>query len=665
MPEVACASGPASHEAGYHTTGMLAATCARRVSVQRGRFPLTTLNLVSFPVMKTPLSLAAAAAALFLVSSASARVVGRLHVNGPVTNATAKIEVTGGPIIYVDPAQIPATTTADADFILLTHNHGDHQELASINRIRKPGTVIYSSPAGVPALTTALAAAGVTINAVTPGQRFTIGGVEVETVPMYNLVRPNPGHPRVMNYVGYVLNVGGVRVYASGDTERIPEMRTFSVDVALLPLGQGFTMLRVQDAVDAALDLQARIAIPYHYGRGEGTIADGQFFTSTLADRMTTMMNTGAEGFPLEISETVAFAEHPASETILPGASATLSVQATGSGALRYQWRRNGVALVGATAATLPITAATAANAGDYTVIVSDANGPLTSRMARLAVDAPRGGRVVNMSVRGGTRAGGAPLIVGVVTAGGPKQLLIRGAGPALTAFGVANAMPDPRLELHATVNGADTIVASNDNWATGGVTTLRDAFASVGAFDFTDAAGRDAALLASIAGARTIHVVDTAGRAGVALIEIYDAGLASGSDRLVNFSARNVAGTGENALIAGFVVSGNVPKRLLVRGVGPRLSALGVTGVLTDPKVELFLAEGGRSTLFAANDNWAEGGVGPARAAFASVAAFDLADGSRDAALVVTAPAGAYTAQVTGVGGATGEALVEIYELP
>jgi L-ascorbate metabolism protein UlaG (beta-lactamase superfamily) len=244
--------------------------------------------------MKTPLLLAAAAAALLSASPAAARVVGRLHVNGPLTNATAKIEVAGGPIIYVDPAVQPATAPADADFILLTHNHGDHQELASINRIRKPGTVIYSSPAGVPALTNNLAAAGVTINAVTPGQRFTIGGVEVETVPMYNVARPNPGHPRAMNYVGYVINVGGVRVYASGDTERIPEMRTFTADVALLPLGQTFTMLRAQDAVDAALDLQARIAIPYHYGRGEGTVADGQFFVGALADRMTTMMSTPA-----------------------------------------------------------------------------------------------------------------------------------------------------------------------------------------------------------------------------------------------------------------------------------------------------------------------------------------------------------------------------------
>ncbi|MDP3070525.1 MAG: MBL fold metallo-hydrolase [Opitutaceae bacterium] len=613
--------------------------------------------------MKTPLALAAAAAVLFAVSSASARVVGRLHVNGPATNATAKIEVTGGPIIYVDPAVLPATTPADADFILITHNHGDHQEIASINRIRKPGTVIYSSPPGVPALSSNAALAGVTINAVTPGQRFTIGGVEVETVPMYNVVRTN--HLRAMNFVGYVINVGGVRVYASGDTERFPEMRTFTADVALLPLGQTFTMIRVQDAVDAALDVQARVAIPYHYGRGEGTIADGQFFTSALADRMTTLMSTPPEGFALEVSETVTFAEQPASTTVAPGANATLAVQATGAGPLRYQWRRNGVAIVGATAAALPLPAASAASAGDYTVIVSDNNGPLTSRLARVVVEAPRPGRLANFSVRAATRAGGPPLIVGAVAVGGPKPVLVRAAGPALVAFGVAGAMVDPRLELHADVAGRDTIVASNDDWSSGGVAALRVAFAGVGAFDFTDAAGRDAALLATIDGPRSIHVTDTAGRPGVALIELYDTE-PGGAARLANLSARNFAGTGEAALIAGFVVSGNMPKRLLIRGVGPRLAAFGVTGMLADPRVELFMAEGGRSVSFAANDNWAEGGAAPVRAAFASVGAFDLPDAaSRDAALVVTVPAGAFTAQVTGVGGVTGEALVEIYELP
>ena len=154
--------------------------------------------------------------------------------------------------------------------------------------------------------------------------------------------------------------------------------------------------------------------------------------------------------------------------------------------------------------------------------------------------------------------------------------------------------------------------------------------------------------------------------RTGVALVELYDADPTNPS-RLVNLSARNFAGTGDGTLIAGFVISGNVPKRLLIRGVGPRLAAgFGVTGALADPKVELYLSEGGRSTLFAANDNWAEVGAAPVRAAFVTAGAFDLPDAaSRDAAMVVTVPAGAYTAQLSGVGNATGEALIEIYELP
>lgn len=77
------------------------------------------------------------------------------------------------------------------------------------------------------------------------------------------------------------------------------------------------------------------------------------------------MMNTPPDGFALEVSATVRIAGHPASVTVAPGGTAALSVQATGTGALRYQWRRNGLAVPGGTTATLPIPFATAANAGD------------------------------------------------------------------------------------------------------------------------------------------------------------------------------------------------------------------------------------------------------------------------------------------------------------
>jgi L-ascorbate metabolism protein UlaG (beta-lactamase superfamily) len=585
-----------------------------------------------------------------------ARVTGRVHA---LTQATVKIEVTGGPVIYIDPFRM-TTTPADADFILITHNHADHQSVADINRVRKASTVFVTSPPGAPALQNAIA--GATLHVVTPGQRLTLGGVEIDTVPMYNVSRNN--HPRAMNFVGYVLNVGGVRVYHAGDTERIPEMQQFACDVAMLPLGQTFTMTSVDQAVSAALDLQARVAIPIHWGVAEGTQADVDTFATALRTRMQVVTGTGPAGFPLEISETVAFAEHPVSTTVAPGGQATLRVQATGTGALAYQWRRNGVALPGRTAATLPLGPLAATDAGDYSVIVSDANGPLASRLARLTVAAPSAGNITNLSVRGQVRAG-APLIVGCIVEG-TKPLLVRGLGPALADFGVAGVLPDPRLDVHAVADGRDTIVASNGDWgADGGATALRPVFASAGAFQLSDPAGRDAALVTPMSGARTLHVADTAGRAGVALLEVYDPAPAA-TGRLVNLSARNLVGSGEATLIAGFSIGGNVPKRLLIRAVGPRLTAFGVNGVLADPRLELFMSDGrGGQQLFAANENWADGGVTAVREAFAAAGAFDLGETTaRDAALVVTVPAGTYTAQVSGTGGATGEALVEVYEL-
>ncbi len=614
--------------------------------------------------MSLPLSLrlavAGALVGIFAPLSLPARVVARVEA---LTQATVRIAVTNGPVIYIDPTGIN-TSPADADVILLTHNHGDHQSVPVLGRLRKPGTVFVSSPPGVPQLQQNFA--GAPIHAVTPGDRLEVAGIAIEAVPMYNVVKNN--HPRALNYVGYVLNLGGVRLYHAGDTERFPEMKGFAADVVMLPLGQVFTMNTVQEAVDAAVDLKARIAIPIHWGNAEGTRADAEFFAAQTAARgMQSMVNTPPGGFALEVSESVAISEHPASVTVAPGGTAQFSVQATGTGNVRYQWRRNGLAVPGGTTATLAIPFTSAANAGDYEVVVSDANGPAVSRTARLVVEPPRPGRLVNLSVRATTRGAGGPLIVGAVVAGGGKPVLLRGIGPALAGFGVAGALPDPRLEVYATVNGRETVVAANNDWGAGGsAPALRALFGTVGAFDLADAGSRDAALTTTLDGARTVHVGDTADRSGVALVEVYDADPAA-PGRLVNLSARNFAGTGEATLIAGFVISGNVPKRLLIRGIGPRLAAgFGVPGALSDPRLELFLSEGGRSTLFASNDNWGEAGTAPLRSAAAQAGAFELPEASsRDAAMVITAPAGAFTAQVSGVGGAAGEALIEIYELP
>jgi hypothetical protein len=152
---------------------------------------------------------------------------------------------------------------------------------------------------------------------------------------------------------------------------------------------------------------------------------------------------------------------------------------------------------------------------------------------------------------------------------------------------------------------------------------------------------------------------VTGASSTGIALAEIYDTAPAAGA-RLVNVSARAQVGTGNSILIAGFSVSGNVPRQVLIRGIGPTLTAFGVGGVLANPRLDLYRG----AVLLQSNDDW--GGTGALSNAFALVGAFGLNGAtSRDAALLVTLPPGSYTAQVSGVGNSTGVGLVEVYEVP
>ncbi len=183
---------------------------------------------------------------------------------------------------------------------------------------------------------------------------------------------------------------------------------------------------------------------------------------------------------------------------------------------------------------------------------------------------------------------------------------------------------------------------------------SLATTFAALGEFAF-DTASKDAALQQSINGPHTERA--TATGPGAILVEVYDAGPNDGR-KLVNLSARFQVGTGDYILIAGLVVSGTGTKQLLIRAIGPTLANYGVTGALADPQLAVY--DGGKA--IASNDNWSSS-LTPT---FDTVGAFHLLDASKDADIVVTLQAGkSYTVQVSGVGGTTGEALVEIYLMP
>lgn len=284
------------------------------------------------------------------------------------------------------------------------------------------------------------------------------------------------------------------------------------------------------------------------------------------------------------------------------------------------------------------------------------------ARSAR-ATTVSGGGRLLNLSTRA-QLAGGATLIAGFVMQGGTERVhLLRGVGPALAAFGLAG-MPDPRMQVFS----GQVALAANDNWGdfTGGF-SVPDTAAAVGAFPFP-AGSRDAAtVLALPPGLYSTHLTSVDGRGGVVLVEAYDAPAGDATTRLVNVSTRGQVGTGADALFAGVAVGGPRRSRLLLRAIGPGLTQFGVGGVLARPTLSLYeQLPGGGQRLLRTNTGWATENTSYDLAAAAGlVQAFALATSSADCAMVATVDPGNYTIQVSGVGGTTGEALVEIYVLP
>jgi len=412
--------------------------------------------------------------------------------------------------------------------------------------------------------------------------------------------------------------------------------------------------LRVEDglrnltlpAAAAVTDQQGRFT--YESGVPSGQ-ADGlyritfQASKRNYASSAARVRSVQVSHLPAPLDDAPLIVQQPAALDVTAPAEARFAVAASGAAPLTYQWFRDGIALPGAVGASLTIAASRPVDAGRYVVVVANAGGTATSIEAPLRVSPSAW--LANVSVRT-TLGASQTVIVGFVVGGGTRDLLLRAAGPSLAAFGLASAMADPRLVLYRET----ARITANNDWSP----SLGAAMGAAGAFPFP-VASRDAALLQEIGGAHTVHATGTGG--GVILIEGYDSAGAGGA-RLINLSARNRVGTDADILIAGFVVAGTGIQRLLIRAVGPTLAALGVPGVLADPRLEVF--DG--TTRVAGNDNWES----PLAGTFAQVGAFALPPSSLDSAVVVTLAAGkSYTAQVSGVNGGTGEALVEVYELP
>jgi hypothetical protein len=233
-----------------------------------------------------------------------------------------------------------------------------------------------------------------------------------------------------------------------------------------------------------------------------------------------------------------------------------------------------------------------------------------------------------------------------IVTGTAPKHVLIRGIGPSLTGSGVPNALADPVLELH----GPDSFATiTNDNWK-------QSQGAEIQATGIPPIDDLESAIVATLApGIYTAVMRGNGNSSGIGLVEIYDLDQGSAT-KLANLSTRAHVNTSENIVIAGFMLGGSSNDRIVVRGIGPSLSATGLPDVLADPVLELRDTNG---TLLIANNDWQDNPVSAAELTAAGLAPTN----NLEAAIAATLPPGGYTALLAGQNNGTGIGVVEVYD--
>jgi hypothetical protein len=254
---------------------------------------------------------------------------------------------------------------------------------------------------------------------------------------------------------------------------------------------------------------------------------------------------------------------------------------------------------------------------------------------------------LVNISTRALIGTGEDVLIGGFIIQGSaPATVILRAIGYSLTAVGLTDAISDPVITVY---NSAGAVVATNDDWFTSANAE------TISSFHLDPPNSLESALfLALNPGSYTAIVQGFSDATGVGLFELYD--LHTTSSRAGNLSTRGQVQGGDNVMIGGFIIGGSQSKQVVVRAIGPSLTSAGIANPLADPFLELHDANG---TIIQSNDNWQSGpdaqtiiskGLEPTNA--------------KESALLATLNPGAFTAIIRGVNGATGLALVELYDL-
>ena len=192
-------------------------------------------------------------------------------------NTQSSIKFKLDKIIYFDPYKIEDDIN-DADIIFITHNHYDHMDSESINKVKNNDTIIVAPKTMEDTIREIKFKDYIFLN---PNEEIDLDDINIKTIPAYNLEKPF--HPRTNNWLGYILTYNNVTYYVAGDTDKTNEAENVKCDIALIPIGGKFTM-NVEEASELVKTINPKVVIPIHYGSIIGDIQDGERLKELLSN---------------------------------------------------------------------------------------------------------------------------------------------------------------------------------------------------------------------------------------------------------------------------------------------------------------------------------------------------------------------------------------------
>ncbi len=199
-----------------------------------------------------------------------------------IAQSAIRIKNQDNKVIYFDPFKLGVNYNNDADLIYITHSHFDHFSPEDILKIKKEETKIIA-PEDLREQIEKIGFDESNVLLVKPNNKYNIEDIEFCTIPAYNINKDF--HKKEFNWVGYIVNIDGERIYVAGDTDNTEEARNVKCDIACIPIGGTYTMT-YEEAADLINTIYPKVAIPTHYKTIVGSVQDAQEFKEKIAENI-------------------------------------------------------------------------------------------------------------------------------------------------------------------------------------------------------------------------------------------------------------------------------------------------------------------------------------------------------------------------------------------